>query len=111
MTNNTYLIQALEAYRIRTEGQFGQVTESVLQLTQDAAAEIRRLNAEVLALQKNNITLHPIDSFTRLSGVTFWNWAKVAKVAAESEGSVFRVQSMVVSKECVTFQWEYDHTS
>lgn len=86
MTSNKYLVQALRAYRQKTYGQFDQVSESVVQETQDAAAEIERLNKQVedLTLRKIPIGVtHPVTS----GNYKRWDWQQVAEALGESENA------------------------
>lgn len=85
--SNIYLVQALRGYREKSYGQFDQVTEHLVPLTQDAAAEIERLNALVTSLERREIAIgvgRPIVS----GNYQRWGWKEIAEILDKEDGSV-----------------------
>jgi hypothetical protein len=78
MVSNSYLVQALRSYREKSEGQFGRTTERMVQVTQDAADEIERLNAEVAKLQDRKIAIGVKTPITSGNYARF-GWQQVAE--------------------------------
>lgn len=87
MASNIYLVQALRAYREKSVGQFDQVSERSVQVTQDAANEIERLNAEVEALSRRMISVSGNPPYT--AGILWtYSWQDLA-MALDKHDSAF----------------------
>ena len=63
---NTYLIQALRSYREIIYGQFDQEDARVVEITQDAANEIERLNEKIEEIKQLVISM---DGANKTSGM------------------------------------------
>jgi len=102
---NKYLVQALRDYRLRSEGQFGQVTESKLDITQDAADEIERLQRcldeaagpLVISFDGKNTTTGLCQGFS---------WKKVKELVEAYEKSTYQVVTFTATTQGFTAVWE-----
>lgn len=85
--SNKYLVQALRAYCEKHTGQFNQETTRPVQLTQDAAAEIERLNALVDKLQERAFAIG-IERPCLSGNYQRWSWTHLAQILSEKDGAV-----------------------
>ena len=90
-----YLVQALRAYRLESEGQFGEVTRHVLPLTQDAANRIEQLNIRIAELEKGLlISFGAVQAEEGLIGVQSWPRIKALLEAGESPYRIAAIRAI-----------------
>jgi hypothetical protein len=98
-----YLVQALRSYRLKSYGQFDQVTEHVLDITQDAANEIEQLTARIAELEKPRLI--SFDGKNARSGMCQgFSWGTVKDILEAKDGKA-KVSSLILEDHGLTVVW------